>query len=92
MRYIRPAAEGERVESQYRAFTPAMVVGMKHMAESEKTAYHSSVQEAMIKGWVELDKDPEVLAQWTEEERQKVDRLARKCMAEEKAKGVHERS
>lgn len=65
---------------------------MKHMTECEKTAYHNRVQEAMIKEWVELDKDPEVLAQWTEEERKKVDRFARKCMAEEKARGVHERS
>jgi hypothetical protein len=92
LRYIQPAAEGRRGESQYRTFTPAMVAAMEHMTESEKATYHGRVQDAMNKEWVELDKDPEVLAQWTEEERKKVRRFVRKCMAEERTKPLHEGS
>jgi hypothetical protein len=69
-----------------------MVAAMEHMTESEKATYHGRVQDAMNKEWVELDKDPEVLAQWTEEERKKVRRFVRKCMAEERTKRLHEGS
>jgi S-adenosylmethionine synthetase len=92
LRYLRPAVAGERATSQYRQFTPAMVTAMEHMTEREKSAYHDRVQTAMIKQWIELDDDPDVDTEWDEDERKRVERLARKCMAEEATKCLNERS
>ncbi|GAB7336767.1 hypothetical protein MBLNU13_g10859t1 [Cladosporium sp. NU13] len=90
--YIQPAGRGGRTECQFRAFSPAMVAAMEHMTEAEKAAYHSRVHEAMFKEWEELEKDPEVPTELDQEERKRVEQLAREVKAEQSTRCLNERA
>jgi hypothetical protein len=92
LRFLPPMAQGEQGSSQYREFPAAMVAAMEHMTEAEKAAYHAKVQAAVKKAWEALDADPEVTAEWDEQERRRNDRFAKKIMAEDATKCLNERA
>lgn len=92
LRFLPPMAQGEQGSSQYREFPAAMIAAMEHMTDAEKVAYHARVQAAIKKDWEALDANPEVTAEWYEQERRKIDRFAKKVMAEDATRCLNERA
>ena len=69
-----------------------MIAAMEHMTDAEKAAYHARVQAAIKKDWEALDANSEVTAEWYEQERRKIDRFAKKVMAEDATRCLYERA